>query len=96
MVEPNYSRLDGPLLLALRETPPGKRLLTVFVHTQEPPSGEQIPKLKELGVAVGDRPKRIHTATLSPNEIHSLSQLAWVKSIKLSHPLKKLPDVESK
>lgn len=95
MIELNYSRIDGALLRALEETPLTERLLSVFVQTQQPPVGEQLRRLEDLGIAISTRPTRIFTATLSPDEVGALSQEDWIKSIKLSQRLKKLPDAQS-
>ena len=92
MTEPDYSRIDGALLLACEDTPAADRLLTVFVHAIEPPSAAQAQQLSALGISLPDRPRRIFTATLSPEDVAQLSHKKWIKSLKLSQRLKALPE----
>lgn len=86
---PDYSRLDGPLIQACEETPEDQRSLTVFVHTQVPPTGEQVKVLSDNGVSTPDSDSRIFTATISPAQVARLSKQEWVKRLKLSQTLKK-------
>jgi hypothetical protein len=60
------------------------------VHTIDAPTDEQAKKLSELGVRVPAGPRRIFTATLSPDQVAALSHEAWVKYVKLSQRLKML------
>ena len=90
--EPDYTRIDGALLRACEETPTADRLLTIFVHTLQPPTEDQAKQLSALGVSLPTRPKRIFTATLSPVEVIKLSHESWIKSLKLSQHLKALPE----
>ena len=92
MTKPDYSRIDGALLLACEDTPAADRLLTVFVHALEPPTAAQAEQLSALGISMPDRPRRIFTATLSPEEVAQLSHEKWIKSLKLSRRLKVLPN----
>lgn len=90
--EPDYTRINGALLQACEETPATDRLLTIFVHTLQPPTEDQVKQLTALGVCLPRRPRRIFTATLSPSEVTQLSNEGWIKSLKLSQRLKALPE----
>lgn len=90
--EPNYTKLDGPLVDACQTTASDQRSLLVFVHAAAPVTPEQAAMLEALGVHVPNAPKRILTATLSPAQVEQLSHEPWIQRIKLSHRLKMLDE----
>jgi hypothetical protein len=90
--EPNYARIDGALLSACEDAEPGERSLSIFINLLEPISTDQSERLKAMGVSIPTCPSRVLTATLSPQQVCELSHQSWVKSLKLSHRLKPMPN----
>lgn len=91
-IEPDYSKLDGPLIEACESTPADQRSLSVFVHACAPVTADQAETLTRLGICVPGASKRILTATLSPRLVEQLSHEPWIQRLKLSHTLKMLDE----
>lgn len=94
--EPDFNRIDAPLWQACAETPSAERVLSIFIHLEEPLNDEQAEHLSALGLPPINQRKRILTATLTPDEVIRLSHLPWIKSLKLSQRLRPLPNQKQK
>lgn len=87
----NYSKIDGPLLAALEEIQdPEQRCLLVFIIPASPPGPEDEAVLREMGFEQDAGTKRIVTATLSATMVEQLSEMEWVRALRLSQKLRLL------
>lgn len=85
----NYQKIDAALAVALSEL--GDRQdsnLIVFVQTASAVDAAEAAFLESLGVSGATTGKQMLTATLSVEAIAQLSEQSWVRSIRLSQPLK--------
>jgi hypothetical protein len=88
----NYSKIDGSLLAALEEIrDPEQRSLLVFIIPASPPRPADEAALKKMGFDQEVGPKRIVTATLSATMVEQLSEMEWVRALRLSQKLRLLP-----
>jgi hypothetical protein len=87
----DYRKVDAALAAALDEDrDPDERALIVFVHTNHPPDASAASLLDKFGISPGASARQIFTATLSPRAISELSDLPWVRALKLSSKLRLL------
>lgn len=87
----DYAKLDAPLGAALSEEGTAQdSLLSVFIHAKRKLNHDEAAELEQLGVELGERPKRIITATIPAGLVEKLSEKPWVRSIKLSQKLRPL------
>ncbi len=82
----DYGKLDAALAMAVdaEGRDPGARDLVVFVRLTGPPSDEQRTRLRALGVDGTDAARTVLTATLSRQEVETLTDQPWVQSLTLS------------
>lgn len=84
----NYQKLDASLANAITEARDLEaKQFVVFVHTESPLSDVAIAFLAEMNLQNIARDRKIHTATLSPNQVLALSKQPWVRYIRLSQKL---------
>lgn len=71
--------------------PGQERKLSVFVHVDpKAPAPDDRDELARLGLSPRSLQGGIGTATLSPSQVAELSEQPWVRSIRLSTPLRLL------
>lgn len=71
--------------------PGQERKLSVFVHVDpKEPAPDDRDELARLGLSPRSLQGGIGTATLSPSQVAELSEQPWVRSIRLSTPLRLL------
>jgi hypothetical protein len=86
----DYQKIDPALAFALRDAPdPESKAFVVFISTEQPPNQAEKALLDHYG-ARGGAGARIFTATLSAQDVDSLSEQPWVRSVKLSSKLRPL------
>jgi hypothetical protein len=96
----DYRKVDAALAAALAEVLDGPepdrgaraapQKLSVFVHVDPAAAKRERAALAKLGVRAGSLMGGIGTATLSPSQVRELSELPWVRQIRLSQPLDSL------
>lgn len=88
----NYQKLDASLAAALDEAAdPDAHAFSVFIHTHAPPGPEEVATLERLGAGRVEADRAIHTATLSTRALAALSELPFVKYLRLAHRLRLMP-----
>ncbi|MEW2373706.1 hypothetical protein AB0940_30705 [Streptomyces sp. NPDC006656] len=82
----DYRKLDAALGRAVgaAEGDPGVRDLLVLIRLTEPPSPAQLDELRRAGVGGTDTGRTILTGTLSRQDVETLSEQPWVRSLSLS------------
>ena len=82
----DHTKLDAALAAALAAAPqPDDAALNVLVHLD--PASADHDLLARMGVRGHDERTAVGTATLSPAQVAELSELPWVRQIRLSTTL---------
>ncbi len=87
----DYRKVDAALASAMRRAQTPEKL-AVFVHLDPKATDAQRAALTKLGLPDGSRQGAIATASLSPDQVRTLSEQPFVRQIRLSMPLNLLGD----
>ncbi|UQX04398.1 hypothetical protein [Streptomyces sp. RerS4] len=85
----DYQKVDPALGIAMdaEGRDPSARDLTVLVRLTEPPSPDQLEQLRRAGVESASGPdvaRTVLTGTLSREDVETLADQPWVRSLSLS------------
>lgn len=83
------AKLDAALRMELRSGDEARKI-TVFIRTADPISEEQAAVLRGLRVEDARQGSQILTATLSVDELGTISGLPWVTAISASRTMRLL------
>jgi hypothetical protein len=83
----NYDKLDPSLAMALDDDDASSNEFVVFIEVTKPLTPQDAENLRRLGVSAATAGESLLTASLNHERLARVSELASVRSLKLSQRL---------